>query len=152
MSDDFVKNLLDNAHQVNRDELESMLDGVQGATIVATLDDREVADYTVLLNMEIELQSLQEFYLKRHMGRQMESVLNADDISSLSLQEVIQLGADHQFFDNVTEAHDFFKRVSAWEAQQAVFWNALRVRINNFTDFLEIRQKWRVVKIGSKYR
>lgn len=149
----FINKLMEDANRVNREDVENLLEAVQGSAILGTLNDEEITSYTILANMELELSHLQDHYAKRYLGRTVDRLVDPDRLLSMSIQQMVEVGGSSiSFFDNVTEAEDFFMRISNWEMQTAVFWNRVRSRINVFSKSLEVRHGWRVVDAGSKYR
>lgn len=147
----FIQSLLDNAHADTRLLIEEGLPSVAGSRIVATLTEDEIATYVIVSNMELELQAAQEFLVKRHLGHSVNVIMESEELSQLSLHDIASAASERKFFENETEANDFFRRLSRWEARQAVFWNELRERIGVFSEYLELRHGWRVVSAGSKY-
>lgn len=148
---DFLASLRDDAALLS--EVEDMLDGVHGAKIVLDPMPQElIQEYVRLIQTETDLEQTKIDMTRRVLQRQLEAISNEEDLLSLTYEGIVTLMQSHRFFDNVTEAENFFEKLARFEKERATFWFNVRSHIKDWSGILSVRKGWRVVRTGSKYR
>lgn len=146
---DWIDKLKEDAHSASLEEVEDALVPVGGRPIVGDLTNDEKEAYVAVYNMESDLIQLQDDLMRRHIERSLDNVRSMENIT---LDGIVNLSQGTKFFDNDTEASDFFHRIAEFEAKNTTFWFTVRERLNIWTQSLSVRKGWRIVSTGYKYK
>lgn len=133
---------------LTRAEVEAALEPVSGAKIVGTLDSSLIAAFIELAGVEHELDSVNEEFTKRQFSRMAKQLEQFDLRSGWALDALIH----QKLFESEEEAIRTFQLISEYQELFHSFWRRVRLHFSVWNDWLDIRQGFRVVSLGKKFK
>lgn len=132
-----------------RKEVDESLDQIMGDMVVFELPEDMVLDFCEMFEYEMRLQTFADI-LKDRLASNSQKIVRAH-LDNSSPQEVFDMASDIKLFESDKEAYDYFKCLATWEARHKSFVLKLRTAMDNFTHKFEVRQGFKVVRLGKKY-
>lgn len=130
-------------------EVDDILEPVAGATILGTLDTPLQAQYVELAEIETELMDITDA-MRRDMISKVSSELAEWD-GTPNIEWLRKVGNSASFKDQQA-AYDYFELVARWEEANSAFWYATKLTFKAFNDTCSIRQGYRLVTLGKKFK
>jgi hypothetical protein len=132
------------------EEVEDILEPVAGATILGELDQPLRVQYSELVDIETELADRTDAMRKVMFGN-ISSRLQDEWDGSPDQTWLRKLGEEAPFA-NEEEAYSYYELIARWEEANTAFWYACKLTCKGFNDTCQIRQGFKVVSLGKKFK
>lgn len=129
-----------------RVDVEEAFEPVAGDTVLGTLSTRMQEQFIELTALEMELEDYAEEFRAKHAQHVAKHAEQAGNLAWM-----MQASASISFFNSEAEAEEFFEKQMRYAKLHSAFWYWVRQAFNCWGSFLQIRQGWRLVKLGKKY-